>query len=385
MNFKEWLINEALEYQPENWTQFIRKTKNKLSLIERELSSTQLNNFLNYLNNVDKDNFSSRMIQLFDAAFYLIEKYAKILENVEQWHNKPIEIVDDLAKETCSKIDFNRTFKAAKDLTKTTSLKDYYNEYLDMFIEQEEILKNTSDEESYQIIKNVINKVERIFKLADKYIEIIENFENKLKFRCKILLGAQGRMSDLFYTRDVFPPHEDFEIMYHATTNAPAIMREGFKTREQLRKQGLGGGLGGGPENVVSFTANPKIAEKIAQSMKYTIKIAKGEITDQDVIKKYNRFGIFKPKDLEEKPYKEGTKKKALWLFRLAQGRMDEKGLAYDPWIAFPDMELLAKLDPNNIGIIQAKIDMSKIVQYLPAEEEYRVKLDGISEIKRFI
>lgn len=385
MNFKKWLINEALEYQPENWTQFIRKTKNKLSLIERELSSDQLKNFLNDLNNVNKDNFTTRMDQLFDAAFDLIEKYAKILENVEKLHNKPIEIIDDMARETCIKIDFNRTFKAAKDLLKTTFLNNYYNECLDMFIEQEEILKTVTDEESYQIIKNVIRKVARIFKLIDKYIEIIENFENKFKFRCKILLGAQGRMSDLFYTRDVFPPHEDFEIMYHATTNAPAIMREGFKTREQLRKQGLGGGLGGGPEDVVSFTANPKIAERIAQAMKYTIKIAKGEITDQDVIKKYNRFGILKPKDLEDNSHKEGTKEKALWLFRLAQGRMDEKGLAYDPWIAFPDMELLAKLDPNNIGIIQAKIDMSKVKQYLPAEEEYRVQLDGISELKRII
>jgi DNA topoisomerase IB len=54
--------------------------------------------------------------------------------------------------------------------------------------------------------------------------------------------------------------------LYHVTTDVDAVMREGLKTRDEL-KQSLGKGLGGGVSNTISFTTDKEIATQIKDAM----------------------------------------------------------------------------------------------------------------------
>ena len=89
-------------------------------------------------------------------------------------------------------------------------------------------------------------------------------------------------------------------------------------------------------------------------------------------------------KDIEDqkRDYKD-DKRIAFELFRLANLRRDEKGLRYDPWFGFHNFENFANTNPNDIGVIKAKIDMSKVKSYHFAEEEYRVPKEAIVSFEK--
>jgi hypothetical protein len=383
MKFKEWLLAEALEYQPENWKQFIAKTNKKLIIIGQELSFEKMKSFLEHLKslkNHDDYVFNNITINLHYAAVNLVSHYTRIIQE-ESDFNSPVEEIDYMMSKNCY-YDYNRVFQRLKRITTKSGAKEAYLESLN---EHEQSFENGfcgTDEETIAIVKDFINKIKRIIDLADYRTKVITNFENKYEFRCKIIRSSQGRMSDQFKTRDTFPAHEDFEIMYHATSNVEAILKEGFKTQRQLRKEGKGAGLGGGDPDVISFTANPKIASAIAKGLKTVTQIVKGNITFDEIFSRYKKTGILNDDDTKYMYDNERGVNDTFYLYRLALSRMDDKGLIYNPVFGFAVLESFKDIDTNKIGVIQAKIDMSKVKEYLPAEEEYRVLPEGISEIK---
>ena len=69
--------------------------------------------------------------------------------------------------------------------------------------------------------------------------------------------------------------------IYHATSDKYAVCQEGLKPRCELSGRC---GLGGGVDNLVSFTANKKIAQEIAADLKMVVAIANGEITSANYL-----------------------------------------------------------------------------------------------------
>jgi hypothetical protein len=71
--------------------------------------------------------------------------------------------------------------------------------------------------------------------------------------------------------------------LYHVTTNAPAIMQHGFKSRNELGQSG-GAGLGGGSDDTVSFATDRAGVENIYHTMQEAHAVASGEITLADLL-----------------------------------------------------------------------------------------------------
>jgi hypothetical protein len=177
------------------------------------------------------------------------------------------------------------------------------------------------------------------------------------------------------------PPHKSIEILFHATTNVPSILTTGFKTRSQLGGD-LSAALGGGPDDVISFTADIRIARAIVDALRHVVAIARGEMDFQDVLRLAHEDGV-------ESSVFDNTKRD--------YGRNDPKKLAFEAYRTFlfftmvrynpaffgVRVEHFENVDPQNIGIIAAKIDMVQTTEYLREMEEFRVPLSGILSVKR--
>ena len=73
----------------------------------------------------------------------------------------------------------------------------------------------------------------------------------------------------------------------------------------------------------------------------------------------------------------------AVWLFKYLLSEADEAGLVYDPLFVGAKCDKFAQMDPADIGIIEAKVDMTKPgLEHLMSMEEWRVPLSSIIEYK---
>lgn len=81
------------------------------------------------------------------------------------------------------------------------------------------------------------------------------------------------------------PRSEDWvelpEDVYHVTTNAEAVRRDGLKSRDEL---GGTAALGGGETDTVSFTADRETALGIERGLREGVAVAKGDITVDELI-----------------------------------------------------------------------------------------------------
>jgi hypothetical protein len=73
----------------------------------------------------------------------------------------------------------------------------------------------------------------------------------------------------------------------------------------------------------------------------------------------------------------------AFCLLNSAMTMADLKGLRYNPF-GTTRLEPFFKTNINDIGVIKAKIDMSKVRSYLPAEEEYRIPKEAIISFEKY-
>lgn len=72
-------------------------------------------------------------------------------------------------------------------------------------------------------------------------------------------------------------------VLYHVTTSKSGVERNGLKSRRELN-QNFGGGLGGGTSDTISFTEDLDIAKAIKQALLDGRKVARGDISVQDMI-----------------------------------------------------------------------------------------------------
>ena len=89
--------------------------------------------------------------------------------------------------------------------------------------------------------------------------------------------------SGFLLTGEPIPREQLPEVLYHVTTNAPAVESSGVLLGLQE-----GGGLGGGQAEGVSFTSSKEDADVILRELKRSVLIARGEV-DIDVFERWAR------------------------------------------------------------------------------------------------
>ncbi len=390
MKFKDWFYSEAVEFVHENFGQFYRKWKNKFTTIETQLYNFDFDVLKRDLQTFDRggENYcTDRITKWANASEYYSDRVARI---VRGFYTKPSEMAELTLSSKFYEIleyfeKFGTTFRNARSIFEINQSNYDYAEQLDSMIEMfgertpHDFVLDYCGQEAVKPFMRSFMSMNQLVDLVEKMQSLMREFDSEMGKRARSKSRQYSRMTQSFHTLEKMPAHEPFEYLYHASSNATAIMREGFKTKKELGKPT---GLGGGSDTLVSFTSNPKIAKSIASALRMAVRIAKGELSVDDVADKYKRFGVIDDEDIQtsKKGYSD-PKAQAFNLYRLALMGIQEKGIGYNPHFGFPEFEDFAKTNVSDIGVLKAKIDMSKVVEYLPGEEEYRVPVDAISDV----
>lgn len=118
----------------------------------------------------------------------------------------------------------------------------------------------------------------RIFnRLSD--VEQYESWGREKKWQWR----KETPKSGFLLTGEPIPREQLPEVLYHVTTNAPAVESSGVLLGLQE-----GGGLGGGQAEGVSFTSSKEDADVILRELKRSVLIARGEV-DIDVFERWAR------------------------------------------------------------------------------------------------
>lgn len=165
------------------------------------------------------------------------------------------------------------------------------------------------------------------------------------------------------------------ETLFHVTTAMSAVEEDGLKTRQELDQE-RGHGLGGGTSDTISFTADPAVAERIYEAMHEARAVAAGEVTVRDMLDQARRgeradrpyekdiVGYWDHDWQPGQPYPEGLRMLADGEADTPDDRLDfyknfalmreGAGGPMDPMFFLSDAEALARMDPNEIGIVYA-------------------------------
>lgn len=193
--------------------------------------------------------------------------------------------------------------------------------------------------------------------------------------------------------------------LYHVTTNAPAVRQSGvLLSRQSLRQGGeemggLGNGLGGGSDESVSFTDDPEVARQIQRAMLEASDVAAGRktITDMlddaakgadadspflaDMMGYWTQYTPGQTKWAVGDPYpggvqklldKETTPAERLDFFKIFATMRQLHNGPMDPLFFGSDADAIAKLTPDDVGIIEVD----------PPPGTYGVRMGALGEIR---
>jgi hypothetical protein len=226
----------------------------------------------------------------------------------------------------------------------------------------------------------------------------------------RAFMASRDHKVQSFYSgmdRKMIPNSGGVEVLYHATPYVREILREGFKTKKDLgNRESLGGETSGG----ISFTADINVAREIVKCLKETIGIAKGRIKVNDVLRMIGsekakgkmpwaledyvnkakqrqwQWGNPRTRELSKqtgipmlgKPYEINDSKEVFNLYKKYLAWSDKR---YDPGFFGVGINSFEAMDEGNVGVVAAKVDMTKIISYHQAMEEYRAPIDSILSI----
>jgi len=235
------------------------------------------------------------------------------------------------------------------------------------------------DEEGINFRRDVVPVWNAAVELP-KHLRALEQYLKAVDYQAKMAAkkwGYEGR-------DDPRPDVENTEVVWHATTNLPAILKEGFKTREEL---GEAAGLGGAVEGI-SFTGSKEMAEQIAQAMTDAARLLQGPLTLERAQQYNESLGVATDELASTFPdirnlleHDELTPAEMFNWFRMSLMEADRNGTRFDP-LFFDDSDLVrmfSSLDPENVGVVEATIDTTDDnITYLRAMEEWRVPVKSI-------
>ena len=175
---------------------------------------------------------------------------------------------------------------------------------------------------------------------------------------------------------------EALEIMWHATTAYNTVLAEGLKTKQQLEAPA---GLGGGSSDLISFTASFPHAEGIRDAMLDMAKMMRGPQTFEAADSYRQELGLSDKGwqwvlDTFEMNWASKVKERFGYLVEYILTKAQEEGLRYNPVFFGADLrERFAKLDPNQIELVEAIVDTtSEETTYHRAEEEWRIPPENV-------
>lgn len=250
-------------------------------------------------------------------------------------------------------------------------------------------------------------RLKSVYDAVFNYIRLIKRVGRAVR----AVIASRNHKLQSFYsggddTKHI-PKTGKVEVLYHATPYVLEIIRDGFKTKEELgNRESLGGDTSGG----ISFTADLRVAREIAKCIVEVIRIAKGQMTVNDVLRligserkkgdepwalkdyinkaKQRQWKWNNPATREMsrqtgvpmpgKPYEINDKQEAFDLYRRYLSWSDKR---YDPLFFGVDLKHFESMDEGNVGVVSAKVDMTKVISYHQAMEEYRAPLDAILSV----
>lgn len=236
--------------------------------------------------------------------------------------------------------------------------------------------------------RTVVGFMEDLAATVKKLTKRFENLRDGLKE--VVEAGRRGWGG----AKDVPPPSENVETLYHASLNAKNLKREGFE-----KEVPAGGGIGGAQGDkkgkpAVSFTSDLQTAKEIARSLKEATMVMQGRYKLPKILDDIRRED---PKLLD----------RIVENMRRTDGAPfppesdEDLWSLYNSWIwlsnkkfnpvyfgggrsAWVKMFKRAKL--SDIGVVAAEVDMSDPdINYLRAMHEYRVPPRAIGEVTKLI
>lgn len=408
MQFKNWIISEIKTPQIDN--NFISNSIVKLKELETKLRAAP--DIIKKAEIIEKDQRHSRKIE--DLWYFTPLKTKQFLKR--SYDNKPYsgELEDLLSYAEIQGANVNRQIQFILDYKGTRKDDPVWKErfrqnfidlfgkeysdgsggsYIDNVIDELRDSKDLIDDDypyTYSQAIETLKQTKRIFIDLQKYISLVEKVESH--FQAKLELYQ--RLAQKYYngdarSGDIPPQTKEVEVLYHATPYIKEILTSGLKVGE---KQSLGGNT----ENKISFTSSFQVAKEIARCFREVIAIGKGQMTPDQVILKAKSERVdlsttdpyrsyYRQKELDRLglPRKEGRyytdKYFAFELYRYFLAFAHHR---YDPLFFGVTAEDFEHLDPKNVGVIAAKVDMSKIGTYLSSMEEYRIPPEAVLSFK---
>ena len=277
---------------------------------------------------------------------------------------------------------------------------DYISQNLKIFLNRvdgEEDFGETLDDAIYGYdeiddrFKNnmlkLASSVRNIFKRFDYTMKKAEDTEVKHK-------GLDGRE----------PPKnsEKIETMYHASVDAQNLLRNGFSNEKPKDFVGLGGssGISGSlSEKGISFTYDLYVAKEIARTFKELAMAAKGQLKMRTVKDWARREGILwgdygkmhsNVMNIYDEIHNGNNVESPLEAVKMLISYYTVSKKRYDPLFVTRVETLykkLKKINPRNIGVLVAKVDMTNVKsgEYVFAEREYRVTTDDIVKLVKVL
>lgn len=234
----------------------------------------------------------------------------------------------------------------------------------------------------------------------DRYREASEAWKNDV-----VTMVSRGELpiadADAYFA---LPGREDAwhalpPKLWHVGTATEAIVEGGFKTREQLGQTDGGLGLGGGPDDFISFTDDLSIAENIYSALLEGRAVAAGEIKFADLVQMDldDRWGVgpgritrqwskgqlgiewpigedmpellkMKVEEIDAGPINDRGRKFNEWAWS-----RDSVGGPSNPVFFSTDWEGLAALDPADFSIIEIEPEPNRFGHTVGALGEWRL------------
>ena len=195
--------------------------------------------------------------------------------------------------------------------------------------------------------------------------------------------------------------------LWHATTNLPVVLREGLKSRLELKRKGLGGGIEEEDPDLVSVTYNEARAVEIADMLRLVGKIVKNKISASDILSEIeSRFMLeitdpsgFEalekslPVELPPNITIDNAEEVYGWLdktittpeekYEFLQELDDNFSAVGEPTEFIrvgltADFEDVKYIDPDKVGIVEVAIRKNARIVHIPDEDEIRVRPEDV-------
>jgi len=304
--FKHFLINEVTK-TPLDIMEFFKE-----SLNQSHTMSLKAKRFLDLVKYLDDKYYKSDKIRSFyDLEISMTSKLKRAL--VEK------EIYDSLKyiNEYASSLGATAILKSVKHLIEYSyqenAFKDFFKELASMKKYGEfSVLEESLTEQEYNDFVSSVEEMKPVARWYNSFFSQLKDYSKNLEYRI-----------NRHYTGSTETPiPSGTEILYHATIAADKILADGFKINQKSA-------LGGATANAISFTANFNVAKEITRCFHEVVKIAKGEITLNDLMQLFEKEGI-KDRIKLYRRFDDSTKnpKDVFELYRIYLG---ESKLRYDP------------------------------------------------------